>query len=186
MLPSRIEPHVTTLARTANIIWAAFMAGPVIYAVMLYVSSTLSERAAAPAGLGLLELAPLLAAGWALIAIYRQRTILSDERLRDEIARPEDLAGVRSQLEPSVSLDGLDPTELRLLALAGFIHRQSLICWAFSESVAIMGLVVAFLTASPETILVYSAAAVALIAWMRPRLVERLTEAARWPGTHAG
>jgi hypothetical protein len=168
---------------TQRVLWVGYTASIAVYYVVVQVLSR-----GAPVAPALPEaLSPYLwlAAGVvALAAVLYRRRVNSDAYLFALLARPaapEELAkdGRTGRVDENYrrQIEAISESDRRFLALFSRLQTQLIVSLALHESIALLGLVLAFLHHDPASLVPFGAAAVALNLWVWPsreRLHERV------------
>lgn len=181
MISRELQQAVAPRARTLKLIWGAFLAATIFYAVLITVMFSRPAAGAAAAGPGLdpwlptaaLSVLSLLAAAGSFVL---PRTLLSPGRLAK---LPMSGAGTTPTAAETAAAPHLAASERELLTLLPAYQTSLILSWAMRESVAVFGVILAILTARPVAIFPFSVVALALLAWERPRVDSFLEGAKR-------
>ena len=144
------------------ILWGAMTLSIAIYVVVAYVATQQEGTAVDPAVLGTMQTAMTgVGVAAALASVLLRLFGASDARIR---------ARLTSGAARSETPEGLDEAGARLLTLAPWYFPMFVVQLAINESVAIFGLVLAFMGRDGALILPFAVAAVVLNFMAFPRL----------------
>jgi hypothetical protein len=161
----KLEASLQADRRSLMITWFAFLAEPLIYALLPWILSAEQmggvERGVAPYwkwG------AFLLAVVLALASLALHRFLLSDRQIEVRLA----LERVGATASPPGVKSSL--SEAQLVNLSRHYQTSMLICWGLNSSIPIGGLILLFTNGDDQTILVLSVLAVVLNLLAYPQL----------------
>ena len=161
-----------------TILWLALLASIGLYVAVAYLAVPApGEDAELPEAIAIvLTIAAVVAAA---MSFWLPRFLLSDATLRRHMS--QDSADLPPADAPADAPAGQEPAsdhDRRLCAAATLYFVPWVVGAVLAESVAIYGLVLAFLAQSPELMLPYAAAAAAILLIKRPRYDALLRRAA--------
>jgi hypothetical protein len=159
-----------------SLIWVALLLACVVYAAVAFVAvdrplvAGLEQRTRS-----LLDLIfPVAAVLLASVALLYQRAALSASAVAGKFDRPQGVS-VSNIVAPKAVDPGEEPQpaqreESRLLALVPVYVTGKIVTWALIETIALLGLVLAFLRGTPLTAMPYAGVAMILLVLTRPAL----------------
>lgn len=183
MLTPRLEELVRPSELTARVIWVGLTAPIVVYVVVAFLVTDPAASAQEPL-LALQAVLIVVALIAGTVSLLLPRFLLSDERLqrvlRDDPAL-EDLARDpqtgKVDEERRRKIEALSTQERKLLRLPPVYLTQLIIRLALTETVAIMGLVLAIISNSPQLVVPFAALALVLNLSSLPKVKEQLESA---------
>ena len=185
MVTTELREILQSTARILWILWFAMTAAIWLYVAVAFFIAGSGTRPATPEPM-LSWVFAGLAAAMSVASLLLPRLLGSDERLRAALEAPVDLQGLardprtgKADPERLQRLERLSAVEQKLLAVPGFVFLPTVLSLALSETVAIFGLVLAFLTRSFDVILPFAIAATVLNLLLRPSLEPVLERASR-------
>ena len=162
-----MQANVSSQRKTMTIVWFALLATVGIYVVIGYVLSAQREGASELTDSVLMVLGAM-AVGSAALSFYLPKLLLANQDVRERIAR----VGRAAEAAPA-------EREARLEELAKVYFTPWVVGAALAESVAIFGLVAAFLSGSGDLMLPFALVSLAILLVKRPRVETLLPPAQR-------
>ena len=170
MISPQFRAHLAKPARTAVVIWGAFLASPLLYAAVSFLVA--SQRPVPPAtpSFALPALAALAVAALAG-GVFTWRISFTDAALRQA-------PRAATAITPAPAVPAAaTPREQKLCAVATYGQTRCVIAWACFESAGLFGVLLVLLGHPPQRALPFLAAAFAAIALHGPRLLELVERA---------
>jgi hypothetical protein len=159
-----------------TLIWVALMLACAVYAAVAFLvvdrplGAELAQRARSLLDLIFPAAAVLLASG----ALLYQRAALSESAIGERLNRPRGVS-VSNIVAPEMAEAEEEPRSARredhrLLELVPVYLQAKIVTWALIETIAILGLVLAFVRGTPLTTMPYAGVAIVLLILTRPSL----------------
>jgi hypothetical protein len=160
--------------RVQRVLWAALLVSIMLYGVVAHVVTGTPDTAT-PVMPALWAAFAMAAFGAGGLSLAWPRVALSDDRLRQAMAREAVPSGSRGAIRPASAalrerVGRLDARERRLYSVMSAAFTASIVRLAMNESIAIHGLVLSILSHDPRWFWIFAFPAIALDIAMFPRL----------------
>lgn len=187
MLSNELRSLAAPQARVMMIIWGAFMAASVVYAVVGAVLMDLEPAHGGPDATMMQIIFAAVAISVAVSSFIVERILLAPARVARQLQQRPSVACLsgRNTSEISAIADRfgrLAESEQRLLCLVPFYQTSMIVVWAMREAVAIIGLVLTIMLGRLLVCVPFIAVAVALLAFSPPRVATFLEAGRRQLG----
>jgi len=176
MISSQFKDLIHPNVLVQRVVWIAITGSIIFYFVFVYIFVREGRTQAFEKSEGLEAVLYAAAAITAICSILYRRYSLSDERLTKILNREIDIRTLAkssgtgtSEHEKLARLEALSDFEKKVLSLMCDLQKSTHINLIINETVAILGLVLAFLSGDPLKIIPFGIVSLLLNIWMFPR-----------------